>query len=242
MQNVLQEFTAQLSRHEWVGPKLLSEFESQIQKVLPPLSVSLPFKASIFYKVNRPEDIGGQSSFENLVHLTDPKAKWIEGKEREGILAEALGLIGEHAPVRDLCREFLWVDQVHYRGASNPKAMGAIFLGHAQVQTARALAISIVHEMAHQELFGLNLVDPLVPKGSTQESYSPFQGKARPPLGRLHSAHALYRMIGFEKIIAPELVSSHQDLLASTIKTFAASDLTEFGHQLCHTIYTRVLV
>lgn len=92
---------------------------------------------------------------------------------------------------------FLRVSGVNFRSASHPHIFGLILLGDGvREQTAQDLAVSVVHEMAHQELFLVNLLDRLVNEPwDYNQVHAPFQGMKRPPIGRLHSMWALYRMV-----------------------------------------------
>lgn len=128
---------------------------------------------------------------------------------------------------------FLKAENVHFRSASHPHLMGAIILSEKVVdQTIEGIAISIIHELAHQELYCLNLLDRLVVKSfDYNEIHAPFQGRKRPPIGRLHSMWALYRMVQFENKLG---VSSekHAGLLRKNCKAFESQELTDFGNFL----------
>ena len=100
------------------------------------------------------------------------------------------------------------------------------------------MALSLVHELGHQELFLLNLVDRLIQASSDYTlAHAPYQGKLRPPIGRLHSAHALFRMIQFENGSNSSRQQRHQRLLNETIETFAESETTPFAWKLLHEVY-----
>ncbi len=67
--------------------------------------------------------------------------------------------------VEEAIELFIKVDNVSFRSASHPHILGAILLGNRIYElTEKQLAVSIVHELAHQELFLLNLMDRLVVK------------------------------------------------------------------------------
>ncbi|OYZ20325.1 MAG: hypothetical protein B7Y39_10910 [Bdellovibrio sp. 28-41-41] len=128
---------------------------------------------------------------------------------------------------------FLKADRVHFRSASHPHLMGAIILGKkAFDQTLEGLATSIVHELAHQELYLLNLLDRLVIKEfDFNQIHAPFQGRKRPPIGRLHSMWALYRMVRFQN----DLNNSNErfrNLLIENCEAFNSNELTDFGRFL----------
>lgn len=128
---------------------------------------------------------------------------------------------------------YLLLGDVHFRSGSSPHAFGCIFLGEKMDSLAfESLAVSIVHEMAHQELFLFNLIDRLVnAEADFNLVHAPFQGIKRPPIGRLHSLYALFRMVEFEKL-ADLPYERHQQLLLDTIYSFEEFELTDFAKQL----------
>ena len=136
----------------------------------------------------------------------------------------------------NLIDTFVLLESEHFRSASHPHFIGALFI---KVQSCPSkLAISIVHELAHQELFLLNFTDRLINEQfDYNEIHAPFQNRSRPPIGRLHSAHALFRMIQFENKIEPELAIKHQKLLEETKLTFNQSELTQFCQGIIHDVY-----
>ncbi len=129
-----------------------------------------------------------------------------------------------------LIETFFKAENVHFRSASHPHLMGSIILSAKAIeQTTDQLAVSIIHEMAHQELYMLNLIDRLVVrKFDYNEIHAPFQGRNRPPIGRLHSMWALHRMLQFERKIGVNL-EKHANLLKQNCKAFEVKELTEFG-------------
>lgn len=101
------------------------------------------------------------------------------------------------------------------------------------------LAVSIVHEMAHQELFVFNLLDRLVQaEADFNLVHAPFQGTVRPPIGRLHSLYALFRMVDFEKQ-AGLPSEKHEQLIFDTIRSFQDFELTDFAKRLVQSIQMR---
>ena len=120
-----------------------------------------------------------------------------------------------------------------FSGASYPHAYGFYFTGDKffSISTAER-CLSLVHELAHQELFLLNLVDRLVEKAADHQlRFASFQGKARPPIGRLHSLAAIFRMLQFSAYF-----SGNQEFLKTKFKetrlSFEKGELTEFGELL----------
>lgn len=125
---------------------------------------------------------------------------------------------------------FIKAENVQFRSASHPHLMGTIILSEkAFKQDTNGLAVSVVHELAHQELYFLNLMDRLVVKAfDYNQIHAPFQDRKRPPIGRLHSMWALYRMVQFERKIGVP-VQKHEDLLRRNCIAFELPELTEFG-------------
>ncbi len=135
--------------------------------------------------------------------------------------------------MKDHVTGFLRVGGVNFRSASHPQAFGIIFLGDGvQAQNEQQLAVSIVHEYAHQELFLVNLLDRLVNElFDYHEIHAPFQGKKRPPIGRLHSLWALYRMVQFQRHQG-NINEKYQRLLNENVVAFQENELTLFGEKL----------
>lgn len=162
------------------------------------------------------------------------------------LMSEAESFLRNFAPITSQLmdrwvRSFMKLTNVPFRSGSHPHAFGCIFWGERISEfSAAAVATSIVHEMAHQELFLLNLLDRLVESDADFKlAHAPFQGTKRPTIGRLHSFYALFRMVEFER--AAGLSSSHHvDLLMATAETFEPNDLTEYGQRLVRAVETRI--
>ncbi|MGE3610333.1 MAG: HEXXH motif-containing putative peptide modification protein [Bacteriovoracaceae bacterium] len=125
------------------------------------------------------------------------------------------------------------IENASFNGASHPHFLGSIFMSVSDNTTIQDFHLSLVHECAHQELFLLNYIDRLINK--THENhllYAPFQNKLRPPIGRLHSLHALYRMIQVEA--KEELLTKFKQ----NIEAVQLDELTEFGKFLLNSVYT----
>ena len=132
------------------------------------------------------------------------------------------------------------LENVNFRGASHPHFLGSLFLHLRTDDTKFDFFTSIIHESAHHELFLINFVDRLVNKNSDYNLiHAPYQNKARPPIGRLHSLHALFRMIQFNLDIAIE--SSKLTFFISKFKSnlisFEKGELTELGNYLLEEVY-----
>lgn len=153
-------------------------------------------------------------------------------------LQEALRLIDKISQSlstlrKELVSGFIRAKGVDFRSASHPHLFGLILIGDGvEQQTALQLAVSVIHEMAHQELFLVNLLDRLVNQPfDYNEVHAPFQGMKRPPIGRLHSLWALYRMVQFQQMTG-DINQKHQDLLRQNVEAFADQELTLFAKRL----------
>ncbi len=103
--------------------------------------------------------------------------------------------------------------------------------------TAEQLAVSLIHEMGHQELFLINLLDRLVNSDFDYNLvHAPFQGKERPPIGRLHSLFDFFRMIQFERSANLNCVR-HEELYLETENSFENGELTFFARELIESIH-----
>lgn len=138
-----------------------------------------------------------------------------------------------HRLIDDSISMFIRLSSARFRSASHPHLFGSILIGDGvDKQSAEEIAVSIVHEFAHQELFLVNLIDRLVNREfDFNEIHAPFQGRARPPIGRLHSMWALYRMVQFQKI-SGKVDESHRQLLSRSVKSFQAGELTKMASDL----------
>lgn len=154
------------------------------------------------------------------------------------LLSDARQLVNQHSPetgeslkkwISSICK----VTNTPFRSASHPHSFGCIFLGERFADlTPAQLSVSLVHEMAHQELFLLNIIDRLVnAEADYKLVHAPFQGISRPTIGRLHSLYALFRMIQFQDLLGVS-TNHHRELHQKTMSTFGESDLTSFGKQL----------
>ena len=135
---------------------------------------------------------------------------------------------------------FLRLRGTSFRTASHPHLYGVIIIGDGfKMLSVEDAAVSILHELAHQELFLINLVDRLVNQPfELNEIHAPMQGKKRPPIGRLHSLWALYRMVEFQLCLGNKN-SKHYQLLVQNIKAFEEGELTDFGKALVEVAKTR---
>jgi len=166
--------------------------------------------------------------------------------EEIALISDAESFLRAYSPTTSQLKErwvpsFMKLANVPFRSGSHPHVFGCIFLGERISEFSAAnLATSIVHEMAHQELFLFNLLDRLVESNADFKlAHAPFQGTKRPTIGRLHSFYALFRMVEFERS-AGLPTSRHADLLQETAETFEPNDLTEYGQRLASAVVKRI--
>lgn len=165
--------------------------------------------------------------------------------EDMNLIVRAERLLHEVAPATFTLKErwvnsYMKLQNVGFRSGSHPHAFGCVFFGERIMEfTEREVAVSIVHEMAHQELFLFNLLDRLVEsEADFKLVHAPFQGMVRPTIGRLHSLYALYRMVEFQQQAGINS-DRHTDLLFATADTFTPGDLTEYGASLVAAVVRR---
>jgi hypothetical protein len=133
----------------------------------------------------------------------------------------------------------VFVNSNSFRSASHPHFFGILFLNPER--DINDLSVSLIHELAHQELFLLNLIDRLVNSSSDFNLvHAPFQNRERPPIARLHSAHALYRMTKFSRLIQITDSEKYKSLLLKTINSLECDELTTFSNCLIKEIYNEV--
>ena len=138
--------------------------------------------------------------------------------------------------------KFLPVRGAAFRAASHPHLIGTIALGEGYFKLGPLEAQkSIAHELAHQELFLINLVDRIVlPGREAGLDYSPLQKTERPLIGRFHSAHALFRMIQFERLNSMASIEATTELLRKTLEKITLADLTPFGSDMVTNVFSKI--
>lgn len=165
-------------------------------------------------------------------------ASLVEGSVNPAPMERALALMAAVAPetaiqVRRWLPRVLIVRSAEFDGLSHPHAFGCALLAEELLDIdPRRLAVRMVHELAHHELFLLNLVDRLMPKRAEGRlAHAPLQGRPRDPIGRLHAAHALFRMAQTARALGLH-ADEHLELLVRTGATFSEGELTEFAFEL----------
>ncbi|GEM_PF-1482041 len=211
-----------------------------------PISVATRFFAqrqSVAGKIatlTTPEE---RTFWESAFATVSPETAPCEASTPEIVALEtAVGLLDRHvrvkstSPVSKAIAAFASFDSEKFRSASHPHYLGCIFL--RLNRPAGETALSLAHELAHQELFLLNFADRLITAAADYRLvHAPFQGRQRPSIGRLHAAHALFRMTDHERATQDARLQKHVETLQATIDTFQNSDLTEFGRKLVYEVY-----
>lgn len=183
----------------------------------------------------------------NILKADDPDCSIAEFEpDLTQKLNSAMQLIENSSPdvfklVENIVSCLVRVNSVGFRSASHPHLFGIILIGDkANDFTSEQLAVSLVHELAHQELFLINLLDRLVNQPfDYNEVHAPFQGIKRPPIGRLHSLWALYRMVEFQ--MNNNITNQkHKDLLQKNAQAFEDQELTPFAKKLVEIAMRRV--
>lgn len=194
-----------------------------VAKIIDPAAQSKPIRATLQDLAEATVDGGVTATF-----TSDEKNR----------INNAIEMIGRYAPksAQEFQRwitHFLKLDGVPFRSASHPHAFGCIFLSsRIASMNPSELATSLVHEMGHQDLFLLNIIDRLIQEEADYKmAHAPFQGILRPPIGRLHSYFALFRMIQFERLAGLD-TQKHSRLFFETKKSFSRNELTAYGFQI----------
>lgn len=259
--NLMAEILLRLQKGEWIFNILEPAFREELLRVHPecgPHSSITTLTALHYRKRLMPETLASRPSLHLLSFAnesTEDLSFWSEatgtispgvvlafpGREWSQTISKALEIIGSALPgtlaiLQSHASYLCSVSTERFKSASHPHYFGTLFLAVADDPVS--VAISLVHEMAHQELFLINLVDRLVNATSDFNLvHAPYQGKTRPPIGRIHSAHALFRMIQLEVELGLNRAAQHAELLDTTVATFSEEELTPFARKLVNEVY-----
>lgn len=86
--------------------------------------------------------------------------------------------------------------------------------------------------MGHQELFLINTLDRIVNhEFDFNMIHAPFQGRERPPIARMHSLFALYRMVQLERKSGISR-GANSELMKENLNGFSDGELTDFGSSI----------
>ncbi len=265
----MEQLKAALADHKWIFPILVPKVKDKICSALsvaPELAeqASMTYLTASLYrnKIARCE-LSIQKPQLSLTSIYCGSASGTYFSEQLKLLFSDSILLAEHqlpnqvpewlSTFRKFCAEspkygslnnFLeyafFLDRVKFRGASHPHFLGSLFLHIEPSDSTFDFLVSLIHESAHQELFLLNFTDRLVnEKYDFNLIHAPYQNKARPPIGRLHSLHALFRMIQFAMNFDPhnEKLPFFISKFKQNIHSFAPEELTDFGSFLKREIY-----
>lgn len=122
-------------------------------------------------------------------------------------------------------------------GASFPHTFGTIYYGDNLTRVdSGALSVSLAHEVAHHELFLINLYDRLIePQADNSLHYAPLQKKSRPPIGRLHAFYALFRMVQAKRRLGLDY-QNDLEIIDSARKSLRDDELTSYAQTLADNI------
>jgi len=233
------------------------------QQMVLPDCLSLTFVSSSYYKpLNRSTSLSEvrprplqivTSNFDQFEYIQDQILHFFKkGRlvSAEALAPNAISWIEDfisfatkneiYAPLMSFLEYAIMLDNVNFRGASHPHFLGSLFLHFNPNDSQFDFFVSIIHESAHQELFLINFVDRLVvEKYDFQLIHAPYQNKLRPPIGRLHSAHALFRMIQFVQIFdaTNEKLNFFVSKFNDNLSSLDEKELTDFGRHLLKGVY-----
>lgn len=251
-----EDLLSRLSNGQWALPGLLPLFHQAIQEATGATDVSLTALTMLRYGLAEtipdplavPADLVERRSDLAVCQFWDGVASRIVSGTRyqpasdQDIQSvhEAIDRIGDVAPLTrtalgQTIAHVVRLDGASFGSASHPWLFGCLFCSAATLADGpEIMAETLIHELAHHELFLLNLVDRLVlPDADHDQQFAPFQNRLRPTIGRLHSAHALFRMIEYQRMAGGSYQQQAQ-LLARTLDTLPARLLTPFGARLVH--------
>lgn len=255
--NLLKE---NLSMHKWTFDLLVDEVRSNFAQRLQVVStgpLSITYLAHNFYNKNAPKltlekerdlNLKALSILDSEVELMNQylnkyfKQGTLETNPEkiqtiESLLLEFSQIAESDESLKStMCffEKIILVKDVTFRGASHPHFLGTLFLSLPDDFDKKDVFTSIVHELAHQELFLFNFLDRLVNKNYDYHLiHAPYQNKMRPPIGRLHSLHALYRMIQFNK------QDVYTKKFKENIQSFEEDELTDFSKFLLNDVYRK---
>lgn len=130
------------------------------------------------------------------------------------------------------------IDGVDFISSSHPRCLGVLFVNPNPDLTTDELALILVHELAHQELFVINTRDRLVrPESDHEHVFAPLQSRPRPAIGRLHACHAIWRMLDAELRMNHIHIDGLRADLTATLATFERTSLTDLGRRLVDDVY-----
>lgn len=147
-----------------------------------------------------------------------------------------------HAAIAENLLAVAFLSDVRSSSFSIARLIGFVFLSNRPDLDAEDIALLLIHEMAHTELNLLTLFDDLfAPDALRGEAYAPFQQKMRGPVGRIHAAHAVYRMLQFAGASGSKHAEGLRSDFAATLATLEDVETTPLGSALIHRFYRAAL-
>lgn len=250
----------ELQAGQWLLPKILTLFENALNSRIGFQNSKLPnfLKTAINYKLINTDDI--VTTVENQTAINDRNInlnqKLIDAiipgystlvltDNQQKEIKNIWSLLNSINPdLNDLfgktITNILMVESKSFNAASSPLAFGCLFLSTNWIKlNNQEKALSLVHELAHHELFLINTIDRLVRHAENQEfKYSPLPKKMRPTIGRLHASHALFRLVTFKESIGKNSEQERRQL-HETCSSFNIEELTVFSERLIKEVYMK---
>ncbi len=256
----LNMLTEQLGNGQWVIDTLLPLFREALEAAVGKSGQALTALTMLRYRLVEtppPELIGGP---EFLVEQRDDPAtrsfwdraaghikmdtRYRPAGEAESVsVRAALDFMNAadpnaYAALRCCIRHIVLLEGAPFGAKVHPWFFGCIFCHEHTLSTApEEMSVTLMHELAHHELFLINLVDRLIALVADQDRRSvPWTSRKRPTIDRIHEAHAFFRTVRYQHLTGSE--SFHPAyLLGKAITTLPPQALTPFGAHLVHEIY-----
>lgn len=257
--NVSKEWIlSELSSGRWIAHRLATEYQKSLSKALtgtPHFKNSLNYLTLAYYRrASHLSELNDLGSFEFFDPKLAPSALLgIFGKITQEIFGSGGEIITFSQSEQDKLQaartraakiwqgedEIFALPTLFVRvkqpglGTSFPQSFGTIYYGERVSEIeVEPLAISLSHELAHHELFLINLYDRLInPAFDKSLRFAPLQKKERPPIGRLHSLFALFRMIQTKVKTGAEFANDLR-MFHATEETFGNDELTPFAREM----------
>jgi HEXXH motif-containing protein len=194
------------------------------------------------------EDDAVVAAVMKAIRSTHPDAVMAPGEALRGRLEAALSHIAAwdrdtHDQIRRHLFAVYFLDGIAPSSFTVARFFGHVFLSARESLDTEDIALLLIHEMAHTELNLITLFDDLFsPQSLRTEAYAPFQQKMRGPVGRVHAAHALYRMLNFARASHSQHTEGLLRDFAATLATFDDVEPTSLGKVLIAELYRHTLV
>jgi hypothetical protein len=143
-----------------------------------------------------------------------------------------------HAALNNCIRHIVPLQGTPFGAKVHPWLFGCIFF-HEYLLSAgpKETAVTLVHELAHHELFLINLVDSLVEPTAAGDP-QPALGQHCPhsAIDGLHEAHALFRTTRYQRLAGGDW-PGQAALLGEALTSLRSQKLTPLGVLLVDEVY-----